>query len=116
MVQGTFTSYSLTHKGYKCLDPSGRVFISRDVIFDENIFPDSKSVSISHSTNSPIPLFSASPPTLSAISLSSSVEENNESHNVDCLDPNNTNQEVCSSPVLVSKSTGSSQAADQNIL
>jgi hypothetical protein len=28
------------HKGYKCLDIStGRVYISRDVIFDENIFP-----------------------------------------------------------------------------
>jgi hypothetical protein len=28
------------HKGYKCLDIStGRVYIFRDVIFDENIFP-----------------------------------------------------------------------------
>jgi hypothetical protein len=31
------------HKGFKCLDiPTGRVYISRDVVFDENIFPFSK--------------------------------------------------------------------------
>jgi hypothetical protein len=28
------------HKGYKCLEPkTGRVYISRDVVFDEQIFP-----------------------------------------------------------------------------
>jgi hypothetical protein len=28
------------HKGVKCLDiHTGRIFISRDVVFDENIFP-----------------------------------------------------------------------------
>jgi histone deacetylase 1/2 len=35
-----FLSYSNLHKGYKCLDiQSGRVYISRDVIFDEEVFP-----------------------------------------------------------------------------
>jgi hypothetical protein len=32
--------YSNIHKGFKCIDISeGRIYISRDVIFDENLFP-----------------------------------------------------------------------------
>jgi histone deacetylase 1/2 len=35
-----FLGYNNLHKGFKCLDPSsGRVYISRDVVFDETIFP-----------------------------------------------------------------------------
>ena len=35
-----FLGYSSSHRGYKCLHvPSGRLYISRHVIFDENLFP-----------------------------------------------------------------------------
>lgn len=36
----TFIGYSALYKGFKCLEPTtGRVYISRDVVFDEALFP-----------------------------------------------------------------------------
>jgi histone deacetylase 1/2 len=34
-----FLGYSSTYKGYKCLSPEGRVYVSKDVLFNEQKFP-----------------------------------------------------------------------------
>jgi histone deacetylase 1/2 len=34
-----FLGYSSTYKGYKCLSPEGRVYVSKDVLFNEQRFP-----------------------------------------------------------------------------
>ena len=55
-------SYSSSHEGYKCLSPSGRIYISKNVLFDElrfsysDLFPSS-----SNSTKSLDSYFSLSP-------------------------------------------------------
>ena len=53
-TQCVFLGYSLFHKSYKYLHlPSNRVYISRDVLFDETQFPfDVKSASLPTHLNS----------------------------------------------------------------
>lgn len=43
LTQCVFLGYSTLHKGYKCLEiATGRIYISRDVVFDETLFPFAK--------------------------------------------------------------------------
>ena len=65
-----FLGYSTSHKGYKCLSPSERIYISKDVVFNESKFPYAdlfeSTVSSSQSNSSstlyfpPIPIFQPS--------------------------------------------------------
>jgi histone deacetylase 1/2 len=55
-----FLGYSSLHKGYKCLHvPTNRVYISRDVVFDENVFPFS---ALPTTTTCPTPPVSSTTP------------------------------------------------------
>jgi hypothetical protein len=67
-TQCVFLGYSLIHKGYKCLHlPSNRLYISRDVVFDENTFPFHK-----YSSSSP-PIPSKSSPTHQTLAMIQSI-------------------------------------------
>jgi len=54
-----FLGYSTSHKGYKCMSSSGRIYISKDVIFNESKFPYADLfetfTSLGQSTSSSIP-------------------------------------------------------------
>ena len=51
-----FIGYSLCHQGYKCLDLStGKIYVSRHVIFDETLFPYSKTTVPVSSTSVSLP-------------------------------------------------------------
>lgn len=82
-----FLGYSATHEGYKCLESNGRMFISKDVLFNEcklpysTMFPSSKSTRVlvpsglSSGSHVPISSFYPSHPTqipVSHASISSS--------------------------------------------
>lgn len=50
-IECTLLGYSLNHKGYNCLDPNGKILISRNVIFNELSFPFANKLSV-HSKSS----------------------------------------------------------------
>lgn len=48
-------SWGILHKGYKCLSPSGKLIVSKDVIFNENRFPIPDLFPSSNSKPKPLP-------------------------------------------------------------
>ncbi|CAL8993855.1 unnamed protein product [Prunus brigantina] len=103
-----FISYSLHHSGYRCLDPgSGRVFISRHVVFHEDHFPfltmPTSSSSGPSSSLSPFPqiplCFPAACGSASFPSSSSSSDSSSSSHGPSPLAPTSHPPALSSPPI-----------------
>lgn len=75
-----FLGYVESHKGYKCMDQHGRIYISRHVKFAEHIFPFQKSMSVFISavgspwTLTPLPILVQTPSVMT--NSSSSIDIN----------------------------------------
>ncbi|KAF7811382.1 Retrovirus-related Pol polyprotein from transposon TNT 1-94 [Senna tora] len=107
----TFIGYSTLHKGYKCLAPNGRIYISRDVKFDEISFPY-KDVSFKPLVSVPsnvISLSSASPPL--AVQYETSVKPVTVTNTNNCVV--STNEMVCDNSV--STGVGGSTKSTTNV-
>lgn len=66
-IECTCLGCSLNHKGFKCLDPTGKIIISRNVIFDETSFRFAKmeAINISHTSSNTTEDIMCSPSTIS---------------------------------------------------
>ena len=94
-----FLGYSTSHKGYKCMSPSGRIYISKDVLFKEHRFSypqlfSSLASSPSSPTPSPIstplPIVFSNPVSLNSNSTpteSGQFSIPNESHHSPVIEP-----------------------------
>lgn len=80
----TFLGYSPNHKGHKCLSPEGRIYISKDVMFNEHKFPFAVSEPASSSQPSNFP----TPPSLSIPILPSQFSSSPISQPIDSDQPN----------------------------
>ncbi|MCI00444.1 retrovirus-related pol polyprotein from transposon tnt 1-94, partial [Trifolium medium] len=49
-----FLGYSSTYKGYKCLSPDGHIYVSKDVLFNEQKFPYPSLFGQTNTTSTPI--------------------------------------------------------------
>jgi len=111
-----FLGYSPNHKGYKCLGSTGKIFISKDVIFNEikfpyvTLFPTDQTTSLSHDASTlptSFPLFTSStvssssttPPNLSHLNTPRPSLDSTSSHN------NNSPIRSHSSPITHTQQT-----------
>ena len=77
-----FLCYASNHKGYLCLSPTGHMYITRHVIFDENVYPYALSSNPFSFVSSNTPSSSISTPILTIFqhSSSSDIQHTNDEH------------------------------------
>lgn len=110
--QCIFLGYSSAHKGYKCFHrETGRMYISRDVVFDENKFPFAE-----HTQNLDSPTYvSVYLPLLTPLSSFPSDEpaiDNDHTRDPIISVPNNDASASISAPNLVGSSREASSTSD----
>ncbi|CAA0841138.1 LETM1-like protein, partial [Striga hermonthica] len=118
-LPSTFIGFSSQHKGYKILLPSGKVIVTRDVIFDESLFPFSKPTP-THSNLDQLQSFLNQPPSIvyspTSANPSSNPHISTPPHSSSTISPTPVqNNSQHSSPSSASSSTQSNNSSHSTV-
>ncbi|KAH9696661.1 retrovirus-related pol polyprotein from transposon RE2 [Citrus sinensis] len=121
LIIGNGQGYSSSHKGYKCLHPSGHLYIARHVTFDELTFPystDSSFHCFTESSSSPLSSTSFSPQQiyhLSTLPVVQSFTENSTGYSLSA-NPDSSNSTHLENPAQPTNDQNSQQVSSQTHL
>ena len=113
-----FIGYSSSHKGYKCLHSSGRVYVARHVTFDESIFPyATESIFYNHTKANSQTSNSLTPQQIYHISLLPVIPgfQNNSTDNLDSVRFGSSNSSHSDHPEQTTTDQNSQQAVINNM-
>lgn len=96
-IKCVFIGYSPIHKGYKCLSSSGKIYVARDMVFDENTYPFGTLINLNTNepkltTNTQLLPCTFKIPIISGDSNDNGSHQFNSQHHQDCSDQDTSNQ------------------------